>query len=65
MGGWFNHHTETRTGTDIMQKQITLAVFGTRTGHLKAIEISLKHALVDLRGAPGTRAPPGVQIRSF
>ena len=38
-----NHHTGTRTGTDIMQKQITLAVFGTRTGHLKAIEISLKH----------------------
>ena len=35
--------TETGTGTVIMQKPFTLAVSGTRTGHLKVIEISLKH----------------------
>ena len=35
--------TRTGTGTDIMQKSFTLAVSGTRIGHLKAIEISLKH----------------------
>ena len=31
-----------RTGIDIMQKLFTLAVSGTRTGHLKAIELQLK-----------------------
>ena len=35
--------TGTGTGTCIIQKPFTLAVFGARTGHLKAIEISFKH----------------------
>ena len=35
--------TLTGTCTDVMQKPFTLA--GTRTGHLKAIEISLKHTI--------------------
>ena len=37
--------TGTGTGTraDIMQKPFMLAVSRARTGHLKAIEISLKH----------------------
>ena len=34
--------TGTRTKTDIMWKPVTLAVSGARTGHLEAIEISLK-----------------------
>ena len=35
--------TATGTGIDVMWKPFTLAVSGTRTGHLKAIEIQLKH----------------------
>ena len=39
--------SETRTvtwiGTDIMQKPFTLAVSGSRTGHLKTIELPLEH----------------------
>ena len=35
--------TGTWTGTDTMQNTFTLAVSGTKIGHLKAIEISLKH----------------------
>ena len=33
----------TKTYYDTMQKPFTLVVYGTRTGHLKAIEIQLKH----------------------
>ena len=35
--------TRTGIGTDNMQKPFMLAVSGARTGHLKAIEISIKH----------------------
>ena len=35
--------TRTGTGTDNMQKPFILAVSGARTGHLKAIEKSLKY----------------------
>ena len=49
------------TGTDIMQKYFTLALSGTKTRHLKAIELPLKHTTWKSFGT--WKIPVPVQMR--